>query len=251
MENLGRSPKPGINTHMGNCCSDEEKLSIYKSSLLSHGLSHKILFIIAAPPPTGFQNCRNLSYKPWRQQFEPPTTPLINHSPVPQSPTAEMKPTLTFQALAALPLFVPTTWAAFVQSWSAGTFQLTAPGPFCFLDGGVNMHVNSDGNIVIFESSRLDSLLWSSGKTTPNCNGACQMVFQSDGNLVTYNGNQVLFQSGTAKRGSKMVCYDQYPYLEIFDADGNILWHAASQRPLFQFPNCLYKKTEPWRCYQG
>jgi len=162
-----------------------------------------------------------------------------------------MKPKSLLQAFPALLLpFAPTTWAAYAQSWSAGTFQLTAPTHFCQLDYGINMSFNSDGNIVIFRNSDPLSLVWNSAYTTPNCNGACQMVFQSDGNLVTYYGSQPLFNTATAGRGATMACMNQDPYLMIFDADGWLIWHATPKNgvPVGTIQGCPFLKSEPWRC---
>ena len=99
---------------------------------------------------------------------------------------------LSIQAFSALLLSASPTWASVLQSWFTGQFELTAPAPFCFLDKGVNMHLNSDGNIVIFNSPSPSSLVWDSAATVPDCNGQCRMVFQGDGNLVVYYGNQPL-----------------------------------------------------------
>ena len=136
---------------------------------------------------------------------------------------ATMKP--NFQAFAALLVFSSPTWAVPFQSWLAGAFDLTAPAPFCFLDNGVNMHLNSDGNLVIFKNADPASLVWDTAATVPDCNGQCRMVFQSDGNLVIYYGNQPLFNSNTAGRGWKFTCIDAAPYLFILDGSGNFIWY--------------------------
>ena len=159
-----------------------------------------------------------------------------------------MKSDFLLRAFPALLLFASTTWADWVQAWSAGTFQLTAPGPFCSLDNGVNMHLNSDGNIVILRNANPLSVAWNSGKTTPNCNGACQMVFQGDGNLVTYYGSQPLFNSSTTGRGVVMACVNVIPYLEVFDADGWLIWHADQEWPVYTLADCPYLSSQPWRC---
>ena len=159
-----------------------------------------------------------------------------------------MKPNLLHQVFPALLLFASTTWAADHQAWSAGIFQLTAPGPFCSLDNGVNMHFNNDGNIVIFRNANPTSLLWSSGKTVPNCNGACQMVFQGDGNLVTYYGSQPLFNTSTTGQGTLMACKQTSPYLMVFDATGWMIWRADQSWPDNTLPDCPSLKTAPWLC---
>ena len=47
------------------------------------------------------------------------------------------------------------------------------------------------------------------------------MVFQSNGNLVTYYGSQPLFNTSTTGRGALMTCLNQDPYTLMFDAAGN------------------------------
>ena len=161
----------------------------------------------------------------------------------------KMKPNSLLQALPVFLLFV-STWAADYQAWSAGTLQVTAPGPISLLDRGLTMQINSDGNLVILTNG---VVAWNSGYTTPNCNGACRMVFQSDGNLVTYYGNQPLFNTATAGRGALIVVRNTIPFLMIFDAAGNLIWQALSNwwPPQIPFPgDCPDKQSQPWYCIE-
>ena len=154
-----------------------------------------------------------------------------------------------YQALHALLLFASTTYAADHQAWSAGALQLTGPGSVCNLDGGSHVQFNSDANIVIFRNADPRSIFWNSAATSPDCNGQCQMVFQSDGNLVVYKGNQPLWYSGTAGQGATLACLNQDPFLMIFDATGWLIWHAPSSFGIYTIgPQCPYLKTQPWYC---
>ena len=55
------------------------------------------------------------------------------------------------------------------------------------------------------------------------------MVFPGDGNPVTCYDSQPLFNTATANRGALMACLNQDPYLLIFDAEGNLIWHADAK----------------------
>ncbi len=157
-----------------------------------------------------------------------------------------MNPKSLLKVFPALLLFASTTWADYYQAWSAGTLELNAPGPFCSLDGGIDVAFNSDGNLVVLSDA--SHVCWASYKTNPNCNGACQMVFQSDGNLVTYYGSQPLFNTSTTGRGALMAAVNAPPYLLIFDAAGDLVWQAPSRWPVYAIPYCPFKQTQPWRC---
>ena len=137
------------------------------------------------------------------------------------------------------------------QAFPVGTFSLTAPGPFCTFESGVNMHLNTDGNILIYRSNESSSLEWTSNKYTPNCNGeGCQLYFQTDGNLVSYAGSTPLFYTATAGRGALMACSWIVPYLMLFDAQGTLIWNADvfPGEPIYQEPNCPTALTKPWLC---
>ena len=136
-----------------------------------------------------------------------------------------MKPT---QTLSALLLFASATSTEFFQTWTAGALQLTATGPFCHMDNDVTGYLQDDGNLVMLDSSVTpNKVVWASGQTNPNCNGACQLYFQSDGNLVTYYGTQPLFNTSTTGRGQRLVARGYSPYLIMWDAADNYLWSSA------------------------
>ena len=154
-----------------------------------------------------------------------------------------------YQTLPALLVFASTTYAADHQAWSTGALQLTGPGSVCNLDYGPHVQFNSDANIVIFRNADPRSIFWASAMTSPDCNGQCQMVFQGDGNLVVYKGNQPLWDSETTGRGATLACFNQDPFLMIFDATGWLIWHAPSNLPTYTIgPDCPYLKTQPWYC---
>ena len=162
-----------------------------------------------------------------------------------------MKLKVLLQALPTLLSFVSTIRADYVQTWPLGTFA-TYPGTFSSLDYGVNMVFNGDGNILVYVNDNLVTPAWSSGKTTPNCNGTCLLAFQDNGNLVAYYGTQPLFQTATTGQGALLVALNQVPYLFILDAAGNLVWQAPSEHPFYNNPGyCPMRQTEPWRCLLG
>ena len=114
------------------------------------------------------------------------------------------------------------------------------------------MIFNGDGNILIYRSADPASLAWSSGQTTPNCNGTCLMAFQDNGNLVAYYDTQPLFQTATTGRGALLVALNEVPFLFILDAAGNLIWQAPSDNPLYNTAGyCPLRQTKPWLCLAG
>ena len=141
-----------------------------------------------------------------------------------------MQSAFRLQAFSVLLLFAFTTWAELYQSWSAGTLELVAPATFGPFNGGggTTMHFNNDGNLVVLSGT---TVAWQSGKTTPDCNGACRMVFQHDGNFVTYYGSQPLFNTSTTGRGATLYAMSFPPYFWIYSAAGDLIWYPDSLFP--------------------
>ena len=163
------------------------------------------------------------------------------------------------KAVAVFFTLLTSTSAAFVQSWYSGQLQVTSPGTVCNTDyngqPGVNVHLNSDGNLAIFRTPDPATIMWNSGATSPNCgSGGCTLYFQGDGNLVVYAPGFVpLWNSGTAGTGARLACMDEDPYLMIFRDDGWLIWsppsnNAAYFSPAYTIPGCPYLETEPWLC---
>ena len=136
-----------------------------------------------------------------------------------------MKLNFLLQAFPVSLLFASAAWANSIQFWDAGNLNLDYQGPFCELDGGVVCYFQDDGNISILDSN--SNVLWSDGQTNPFCGGACHLSFQSDGNLVTTYGGEVLFNTVTGGRGSKLTAVNAPPYLFIVDSWGNTIWEAV------------------------
>ena len=161
-----------------------------------------------------------------------------------------MKPKSTLHAFPALLLlFAHTAWAVDHLAWSLGTFNMTAPGIFCSLDYGITCQSNSDGNIVILGGADPSDAFWSSSNTNSHCNGAYQLFFQNDGNLVTYDGSQPIFSLATTGRGVTMAIITADPFWMTFDATGWLIWHANTGTGGVALDwQCLRLKRAPWDC---
>ncbi|KAI1290672.1 hypothetical protein F5Y03DRAFT_377919 [Xylaria venustula] len=133
-------------------------------------------------------------------------------------------------------------FASFSMGWSA-----CATGPIVQLSSGAYLAYQSDGNLVMYTPGAPGAgYNWDSGYSDPSlpcaspCN--CQIVFQTDGNLVAYinygQANQFYtwasYTTGVSRNYGLPAKYfnvlgfteDQYdfPYIAIVDAGGNPFW---------------------------
>ena len=68
--------------------------------------------------------------------------------------------------------------------------------------------------------------LWASYSGGQNCGvNQCVADFQSDGNLVVYNGSTPIWQSQTGvNSGAQLVLTDVLPHMKIVATNQSILW---------------------------
>lgn len=104
-------------------------------------------------------------------------------------------------------------------------------GPFARLHGGIIMQYQGDGNTVVLDYSGANGgvVKWASGHTIPNggsCSSpnTCDLVFQGDGNLVSYYNGSPLWASGTNPQGQSMVCLNHAPWIQILNTSGSVIW---------------------------
>ncbi|KAL8835100.1 MAG: hypothetical protein Q9170_003456 [Blastenia crenularia] len=145
----------------------------------------------------------------------------------------------------------PSALTTTIQSWYTGQLQVSAPGNLCSLDNGLTIHLNSDGNLAVFRTTNPLTIIWNAQTSSPKPGST--LYFQTDGNLVIYDASSVpLWQSGTAGRGARMACYEIYPYFEIFNAEGRLIWYPQYTDgvaiSVYTYDGCPYLKTEPWLC---
>ena len=103
--------------------------------------------------------------------------------------------------------------------------------PFANLKG-VIMQYQGDNNVVVYNTTSPSGYVpvWSSGHTLSSGCGSpslCDMIFQGDGNLVTYYNNVPQWSTGTAGVGNTMVCLNEAPWIQILDASGNVIWDTT------------------------
>ncbi|KAL8948066.1 MAG: hypothetical protein Q9222_005719 [Ikaeria aurantiellina] len=159
--------------------------------------------------------------------------------------------TLSSLILLLTTLLVPSSLAAEVQSWFSGQLQVSAPSTICSLDYGATITLNSDGNLAIFRTPDPATIAWNAEVSSPLPGST--LYFLPDGNLAIFDANSVpLWSSGTAGKGAQLACFYQYPYLEIFDATGRLIWfprfnHGQSS-PAYTMNGCPHQQTEPWLC---
>ncbi|RHW25430.1 CHAP domain-containing protein [Nocardioides immobilis] len=88
-------------------------------------------------------------------------------------------------------------------------------------DGRYLFAMQDDGNLVLYAPS--GRALWSTDRLTSAWRSQEFVIFQGDGNLVTYGGGRAIWASGTAGRGGD--------HFEV-QGDGNLVVYAGS-RPLW------------------
>lgn len=94
------------------------------------------------------------------------------------------------------------------------------------------MQYQGDNNVVVLDTTNPNGevAVWSSGHTvSAGCSSpsTCDMVFQSDGNLVTSYNGVAQWSTGTAGVGNTMMCLDVAPWIQILDASGNVVWDTT------------------------
>ncbi|KAL1965493.1 hypothetical protein VTN77DRAFT_5749 [Rasamsonia byssochlamydoides] len=106
--------------------------------------------------------------------------------------------------------------------------------PFATLHGDIVMQYQGDNNVVVYNTSTGSYVpMWASGHTVSQGCGSpslCRLIFQGDGNLVTYYNNTPQWSSGTAGVGKTMNCLNEAPWIEILDASGNVVWTTADSK---------------------
>lgn len=111
-------------------------------------------------------------------------------------------------------------------NWSAGQFTLY-PGEEVNLTNGTFLAFQPDGNLVVYNSSRV--ALWASNTPGNDCSPSqnCRVMFQTDGNFVIYRGSTALWATMTNSAGFVLTFSDSIPYLSIQNAAGVQLWSTG------------------------
>lgn len=93
------------------------------------------------------------------------------------------------------------------------------------------LYMQNDGNVVIY-NQKTGTPLWSINKTGISCNTTtpCQLIFQTDGNLVAYQRVNkiwnVIWSAGSVG-GKKLIYNNERPYLSITDQTNRALWSSG------------------------
>jgi hypothetical protein len=103
----------------------------------------------------------------------------------------------------------------------------TTPDNFAELHGGYSFTYDNSAHIIVYNNSGTNTVVpWVFGKTVSACNHLCTLVFQGDGNFVSYYNNTPLWASGTNGVGVELECYNQSPWVQIFNSAGKVVWNA-------------------------
>lgn len=104
----------------------------------------------------------------------------------------------------------------------------TVPDTFVTLHNAIEFVFDSVSNIIVYNNTGLTTLVpWTSGDTVSSCGSLCELVFQDDGNFVKYYNNAPLWASGTETIGETLECLNQSPWIQIYDATGEVVWDAV------------------------
>lgn len=99
-------------------------------------------------------------------------------------------------------------------------------GPFADLHGVIAQY-QGDSNVVVLQGG---NPVWASGHTlSQGCGNPskCRLIFQGDGNLVTYYDSKVQWASNTDGRGDSVTIINKAPWIQIKDASGNVIWDTT------------------------
>lgn len=93
------------------------------------------------------------------------------------------------------------------------------------------IYMQNDGNVVIYNKITMTPL-WSINKTGLRCDTTtpCQLIFQTDGNLVAYHqANQIwnVIWAANTVGGKQLIYNNQKPYLTIIDQSNRTLWSSG------------------------
>jgi hypothetical protein len=114
-------------------------------------------------------------------------------------------------------------------SYTTGALDIVSDSsPFASLHG-ITMQYQGDNNVVVLNTTG-NTPVWASGHTVSSGCGSpslCDMIFQGDGNLVTYYNNTPQWNTGTQGVGSTMVCLNTAPWIQISDAAGKVVWDTT------------------------
>jgi hypothetical protein len=95
--------------------------------------------------------------------------------------------------------------------------------------GTSKLSLESNGKLRL--TSRVGEVFWESSVGDP-CTGACRLSFNSDGNLVLYNGTRQYWSAETSGNnpasGTKVTFSDQLPFVKVTDVNDNILWSSSN-----------------------
>lgn len=117
-------------------------------------------------------------------------------------------------------------------TFSKGSLDIVPDmGPFANLHG-IIMQYQGDNNVVVLDTTNPngETAVWASGHTISGGCGSpsvCDMVFQGDGNLVTYYNGMPEWSTRTAGVGNTMKCLNTSPWIQILDASGNVVWDTT------------------------
>ena len=85
----------------------------------------------------------------------------------------------------------------------------------------------TDSNLVVYDRQNgQQSVEWDS-ETSVDCSGGCSLDFQDDGNLVTYQGGNAIWSSGTGGSAAEVLVFrNSAPWIFLLDSAGNLIWQA-------------------------
>lgn len=112
-------------------------------------------------------------------------------------------------------------WAS-TSAFLAGGFSLKQNDSFSF--GSYKATMQPSGNFVVTQAGVVQ---WSTASSS-SCASGCAVKFQSDGNLVIYNGPTAFWSSNTSGNSNSTLVFSlQGALLEMFTAQGSNLWAST------------------------
>ena len=103
---------------------------------------------------------------------------------------------------------------------------------FLTLDNGVFFILQYDSNFVAYQNNVAQ---WADGVVRPagcrNNGHTCGLIFQGDGNLVSFYDGQPVWSSATAGKGNTLVFYDAAPFIRIYNAANKVVWSTPLPPP--------------------
>ena len=117
------------------------------------------------------------------------------------------------------------------------TYDVQEPGalnvypsgePFLGEDAGIGFYFQYNGDFRVYKVVNYQNVdVWASNTGKYNCeSNNCNLIFQTDGNLVIYVNGAAVWSTNTAKRGSQLWFRNTVPYTTIYGPQGGVVYES-------------------------